>query len=1319
MGFEDPVAEGAELTSLSNKQKAPIDESWSSASSASPWQPLELLKSEKKKEDSMGFDEPVYYAIKGSDPAGEANNGKVEVSAPKRFGSSGSMARAAGEEPADGNLQIAPLKANKLDSFAKKENSAPYSPVSSTGSSEHIFAAQQGGSPAIFAEKKAALEPLYTEKKTLAGESQSALKQSAFTAIPFNNESQFGLPSGSVEKVQMPKKFETGPATTQESNVAGGRGTNFFEQPVLKGLAVDQSLSSATFLPKADGQHIQQIQTFSKETVPFGERPIAPVEKLSIPSGSAQGSGPQYQLSKMGGTGSQTPFESQKGSPVAQVKSGQEIQTQIPAVPQMGFNVVQEKSLQTASAKAGGDVLDVETNRISRTSQPSFGGSTAFSKSEPIADNTRPVPRSSDMKVELAPQSKDLTARLAAPQDQSLIRKPEPGVTTGSSINNFAAVPKGAEDVAIRDKTTRFTPAPDSGLQSGLAQPALTQSSNGKRLVAETAPLAELPSKFTKIQPQFSQAEKYTADAQLRAQADRIATGAQMRAQESHLVASLKVKDSQSVAQIKPQENPLAAPTRQQDIQTGAKLKGEISTTSVRQNDQAIPLKTALQPQILENGLQPKLAQPKTQTAGSAETGMQPRVSPLTGKTQQDLVSALKPQDKPASRALTSESPVLADRKAADAATSADRRLSDATIGGDRRIAASTLKGNGDALGTPYTVDRGVRIGTAHIISGDIKVLTGKLMTNTNEVLPTEKRGASSAQIASLIGSVKEGKGDISRSFEQLMSAAVKNTGDRYVGGEFLLASMIIAAGAARRMPDRVAESQNQTLPVPDSQQSKRTETIKTGSMQAFQQLVESISKAVTPGKQSRAVEAALASNRQPGQSESVRYISGVELAVLLAAGGISKLRPTEDKGQPSLHNLDDTPVKAIRSAPPSTFNAGGKTLAAGADRSVSTPAPAGISSTHAEITAPFIPSPVPNTGAAAGGDKPNNRPIAEQTVRGERCIPGADVAIAAMLILGGAARKRTEERLPANPSDLAEKVDRPFRLDRRLGDLVAQAKSFVVKEPMPACGMRATAANIISAGEISVPHQYKQGAVKPLQDSGGRDVLNAPTGWTHEPVGRKEVYEEGSEIMIQASEQDQQSASGSNASRILYRPMWIIAPGETFVSIAEDHFADGSLAWLIADLNKGKFSDSIIEGKRVIEIQARQSIELPVASDIEEFRHNRMQYQEAENIITIVTASQLDIELKEATLKQFLGTVQKNLPIPAVAALPQLDLVQQPKPARTAAFGMSAPQFASIAAAVSLPLIIPHIDMVQRTSDTTAHIQEIRSENAKPEETV
>jgi hypothetical protein len=76
---------------------------------------------------------------------------------------------------------------------------------------------------------------------------------------------------------------------------------------------------------------------------------------------------------------------------------------------------------------------------------------------------------------------------------------------------------------------------------------------------------------------------------------------------------------------------------------------------------------------------------------------------------------------------------------------------------------------------------------------------------------------------------------------------------------------------------------------------------------------------------------------------------------------------------------------------------------------------------------------------------------------------------------------------------------------------------------------------------------------------------------------------------------------------------------------------------------------------------------------------------------------------------------------VPGMAVLPQLDLITPQKPVRAMApFGMSAPQFASIAAAVSLPLIVPQLDMVQQSADAnTVHVQELRSEPAKPEESL
>lgn len=1047
MGFEEPVAgQGADLTSLKSNQKAPFEESVTSASTGSPWQPMELLKGEKKKDELMGGEEFVRYAVKGTEPSVQSGDQKVEFGAPKRFGSS-SMARTVIEEPVDGMLQITPLK-SKGEVATKKEFAEPYARIGSTSGGEHVFLTKKVVSDPVPFEKNVAAEPVFVGKKELT-QSLSVDQRIA------------------SENSVVEKKF-------------------------------DQGSSSANFVSKSDGPHFQLGQKLNAETGISAERVAAPIEKLGLQSGGTYGSGGANAevLSKMGSS----------GLPLHQVQQGHQIQTPIEtgelkksvgAVNQQFFS---DQSFEPVRAKVASDAFDASTTRLNRSVEANIGGTIAAPKPEQGVTSFLHVPQPPTAKFEQALAGKESpTTNLVTQQEQTFTRRQElTSATTGNGTSNFSPVTRGGDQSAALKQSQKFTQGAETGLQVGLPRPEPSRpelsrpelsrpelsrpglsrpeiprpeisrpeisrpefAQLNKRLVAETTPLAELPAKFTKTTAQIAQVEKFAADTQLRAQADRIASGAQLKAQENQPAISLKPNEGRLEVTNRAQEGQFATQSKTQDVQPGLKLKGEITTSSVRQPDQIAPFKNGQQSQILENGLQPKVGSSKSPQVSELETSLQPRVSPLTGKTPQELIAALKPQ----------------------------------------------------------------------------------------------------------------GKGDISRSFETLMSGAVKSTADRYVGGEFLLASLIIAAGAARRMPDRTVEAQNLGHGTSDSTQTKRGE------------------------KQTTFAQ-------------------------------------------------DEVGAKPTRTASTAiNFNNGKQTLNSGADTQVSTQIVANMAGQRAEIPAPIVP-------------QVKGQPTPDLIVRGERCIPGADIAIAAMLMLGGASRRRPDERVSENPNDLTERNERPLRLDRRLGEIVAQAKSFV---------------NI----------------------------------------------KEGSEEKLQSSEQDRQSGSSSNSSKTLYRPIWIIAPGETLVSIAEEQFGDGALAWLIADLNSGKFSDSIVEGKRVIEIQSRQKIELPVASDIEEFRHNRKCHEEAENIITIVVASQLDTELREATLKQFLGTVQSNMAIPAMAALPQLDLVQQPRPARLPSFGMGAPGFASIAAAVSLPLIVPQLDMLQKTADTNVHVQEIRTETAKPEET-
>ena len=91
-------------------------------------------------------------------------------------------------------------------------------------------------------------------------------------------------------------------------------------------------------------------------------------------------------------------------------------------------------------------------------------------------------------------------------------------------------------------------------------------------------------------------------------------------------------------------------------------------------------------------------------------------------------------------------------------------------------------------------------------------------------------------------------------------------------------------------------------------------------------------------------------------------------------------------------------------------------------------------------------------------------------------------------------------------------------------------------------------------------------------------------------------------------------------------------------MSIAELFFHDANIAWLIADLNKDRLKETWISGKRIVELRARQLIELPIVDDISEFYRSRADYARPANIITIVEQSSIDDELLNRKLGKIVG---------------------------------------------------------------------------------
>ncbi|MCC7530229.1 MAG: hypothetical protein IT342_17025 [Candidatus Melainabacteria bacterium] len=116
-----------------------------------------------------------------------------------------------------------------------------------------------------------------------------------------------------------------------------------------------------------------------------------------------------------------------------------------------------------------------------------------------------------------------------------------------------------------------------------------------------------------------------------------------------------------------------------------------------------------------------------------------------------------------------------------------------------------------------------------------------------------------------------------------------------------------------------------------------------------------------------------------------------------------------------------------------------------------------------------------------------------------------------------------------------------------------------------------------------------------------------------------------------------------------------MIGPGDTFVSIAESRLVnrDGNLGWLIADINLPRIKETYIDGKRIVEVRSRQTIELPAFEDITAFSKHRKEEQKAENLVTIVVETQIDRELLNQHLGVFVdaGGKSRGPAVPGTAA--------------------------------------------------------------------
>ncbi|MBX9687364.1 MAG: hypothetical protein K2X27_11720, partial [Candidatus Obscuribacterales bacterium] len=126
----------------------------------------------------------------------------------------------------------------------------------------------------------------------------------------------------------------------------------------------------------------------------------------------------------------------------------------------------------------------------------------------------------------------------------------------------------------------------------------------------------------------------------------------------------------------------------------------------------------------------------------------------------------------------------------------------------------------------------------------------------------------------------------------------------------------------------------------------------------------------------------------------------------------------------------------------------------------------------------------------------------------------------------------------------------------------------------------------------------------------------------------------------------DQNNDNDDEASNkiVMRRPSLLVAEGDTLISIAEEHFSDPYLGWLIADLNKENSKEHWMDGKRIVEFHSRQQITLPVWQDIVDFYGSMPKEAKPENLVTIVSATQVDREVVDSVLGPIVARRAQNL---------------------------------------------------------------------------
>lgn len=145
--------------------------------------------------------------------------------------------------------------------------------------------------------------------------------------------------------------------------------------------------------------------------------------------------------------------------------------------------------------------------------------------------------------------------------------------------------------------------------------------------------------------------------------------------------------------------------------------------------------------------------------------------------------------------------------------------------------------------------------------------------------------------------------------------------------------------------------------------------------------------------------------------------------------------------------------------------------------------------------------------------------------------------------------------------------------------------------------------------------------------------AIVAFSGMAKNRKAHNEKCDSHSEATINEEEDD----DGNTAKATYFRRRThLVSSFDTLQSIAESVYRNRAIAWLIADMNCASTKEEWIEGRRIVELRLRQTLELPSPEEAERFAMQLRKDFNTERLVTVVSDPRVDSDV----LNKFLGSV-------------------------------------------------------------------------------